>query len=71
MDRLMFHLMITVFINTKLVILASGQSDFWSTIRDIDRYIPLIGYCDRIVYAGVGNCLSNFNPTRSSKGPCW
>ncbi|OTF80444.1 hypothetical protein BLA29_010831 [Euroglyphus maynei] len=47
--------------------MAQSSNDLWSMIRNFDRFIPVFGSCDRIVYAGVGNCMSNFGPSRLSK----
>ncbi|KAF7492693.1 hypothetical protein SSS_08753 [Sarcoptes scabiei] len=52
-------------------IFVDGQADIASIFRDIDRNIPLIGSCDRAVYAGVTNCLANFRPsTTASRSSC-
>nr|XP_027199413.1 uncharacterized protein LOC113793563 [Dermatophagoides pteronyssinus] len=61
---------IFLFLVSSLSITMAQSNDLFSMIRNFDRYIPVFGSCDRIVYAGVANCMSNFGPSRFSKGSC-
>lgn len=52
--------------------LFGGVSRFFDGATSFADNVPLIGKCDRLVYRGVLNCMTNYSPVQiGTKGMCW